>query len=253
MISVLILAYYRAYVGKTYENSTAKLWREKGLCGTESCLWLKINHGCCFSYWGICFTELEYSRVLRRLLKSAISNRCCLHLSLKCNWTHSQLSFLSIRCPFLLLSFSTWFPYNVAQGVGPQRLETGTAEDRSSLHSLKLSVSVRVTPLALVAGIGIGTAVYWPRPGDRFRWKVALSFSKLVFSHILFSSVVNRMVSINAGVSGEGDAMTLGGQQEKNGDIFLSTLSSFLTLRNSLVHVYSFSCENEIIFCFICT
>lgn len=174
------------------------------------------------------------SRVLRRLLKSAISNRCCLHLCLKCNWTHSELSFLSIRCLFLLLSFSIWFPYNIAQGVGPQRLEAGTAEDRSCLHSLKLSIFVRVTPLALVAGIGVGTAVYWPRPGDQSRWKVALSFSKLVFSHILFSSVVNCMVSINAGVSGEGDAMTREWAAGEEWGYFLINIVIFCHLKEFL-------------------
>jgi len=43
VISVLMLACYRTSVGKQYENSTAKLWREKGLHGTGSCLWFKIK------------------------------------------------------------------------------------------------------------------------------------------------------------------------------------------------------------------
>lgn len=41
------------------------------------------------------------SRVLRGLLKSTVSKRCCFHLCLD---AHSQLSFLGIMCPFLCLS-----------------------------------------------------------------------------------------------------------------------------------------------------
>lgn len=61
------------------------------------------------------------SRVLRRLLKSTVSNRCCLHHCLK-RYTYSQLSFLSIMCVFLIESFSSWFHQNITQAVGPQTL-----------------------------------------------------------------------------------------------------------------------------------
>lgn len=43
---------------------------------------------------------------------------------------------------------------------GGQRLQADAVVDRTCLHSLKLSISIFVTLLSFVTGMGIGTAVY---------------------------------------------------------------------------------------------
>lgn len=61
------------------------------------------NHSCCWFFTRVLVSQntSRVSRVLRGLLISTVSKRCCFHLCLD---AHSQLSFLGIMCPFLYVS-----------------------------------------------------------------------------------------------------------------------------------------------------